>query len=155
MQDGTDSSRLALYCQDFGRVWYFLNYECSLQFMPSGQYGLCFGYCFSGPLPLRSHNAQVTFMEPFPGVPSHLDYTQKLARSILALNLSVTTTPMVKYPISQHSQISQGRSIAQVHYNHCRELLFCNTLYFSYIKVPSKFPIYIVIELGFICEILS
>ncbi len=27
----------------------------SLQFLPSGQYGLCFGYCFSGPLPLRSH----------------------------------------------------------------------------------------------------
>ena len=24
------------------------------QFLPSGQYGLCFGYCFSGRLPLRS-----------------------------------------------------------------------------------------------------
>ncbi len=34
---------------------------------------------------------QVTFLEPFPGVPSHLDYTQKLANSILALKLSVTT----------------------------------------------------------------
>ncbi len=25
-----------------------------LQFLPLGQYGLCYGYCFSGPLPLRS-----------------------------------------------------------------------------------------------------
>ena len=33
----------------------------SLQLLPSGQYGLCFGYCFSGPLPLRSHNGEVTF----------------------------------------------------------------------------------------------
>ncbi len=30
------------------------------QFLPSGQYGLCFGYCFSGPLPLCSHHGQVT-----------------------------------------------------------------------------------------------
>ncbi len=30
------------------------------QFLPSGQYGLCFCYCFSGPLPLRSHHGQVT-----------------------------------------------------------------------------------------------
>ncbi len=26
-----------------------------LQFLPTGQYVLCFGYCFSGPLPLRLH----------------------------------------------------------------------------------------------------
>ncbi len=32
-----------------------------------------------------------TFLEPFPGVPSHLGYTQKLAKSTLALKLSVTT----------------------------------------------------------------
>ncbi len=63
----------------------------SLQFLPSGKYGLCFGYCFSGPLPLRSNKGQVTFLKPFPGVPSYLDYTQKLAKSILALKLSVTT----------------------------------------------------------------
>ena len=69
-----------------------LIHVASLQFLPSGQYGLCFGYCFSGPLPLRSHNGQVTFLEPFPRVPSHLDYTQKLARTILALKLSVSTT---------------------------------------------------------------
>ncbi len=30
------------------------------QFLPSGQYGLCFGYCFSGPLTLCSHHGQVT-----------------------------------------------------------------------------------------------
>ena len=46
------------------------------QFLPSGQYGLWFGYCFSGPLPLRSHKEQVTFSGPFRGVPSHLDYTR-------------------------------------------------------------------------------
>ncbi len=26
----------------------------SFQFLPTGLHGLCFGYCFSGPLPLRS-----------------------------------------------------------------------------------------------------
>ncbi len=35
-----------------------------------------FGYCFSGPLPLRSHKEQVTFSRPFLGVPSLLDYTR-------------------------------------------------------------------------------
>ncbi len=40
---------------------------------------------------LCSHKGQITFLEPFPGVPSHLDYTQNLAESILALKLSVTT----------------------------------------------------------------
>ncbi len=68
-----------------------LTHVASLQFPPSGQYGLCFGYCFSRPVPLRSHKGQITFLEPFPGVPSNLDYTQKLAESILALKLSVTT----------------------------------------------------------------
>ncbi len=29
-------------------------------FLPSGQYALCFGHCFLGPLPLRSHHGQVT-----------------------------------------------------------------------------------------------
>ncbi len=33
--------------------------------VPAGQYGLCFGYCFSGPLPLRSHKEQVTFSGHF------------------------------------------------------------------------------------------
>ncbi len=41
----------------------------SLQFLPSGQYGLCFGYCFSGSLPLCSHNGEVTFLEPVSGSP--------------------------------------------------------------------------------------
>ncbi len=40
----------------------------SLQFLPMGQYGLCFGYCFSGPLPLRSHKEQVTFLVPTYGL---------------------------------------------------------------------------------------
>ncbi len=34
-----------------------------LQFLPSGQYGLCFGYCFSGPLHLRSHYNRLPFVE--------------------------------------------------------------------------------------------
>ncbi len=33
------------------------------RFLPSGQYGLCFGYCFTGQLSLRSHNGEVTFHE--------------------------------------------------------------------------------------------
>ncbi len=70
----------------FSRKWpdhvgkFKLTHVASLQFLPLGQYRLCFGYCFSGPLPLRSHKGQVTFLEPFPGVPSRLDYTQKLAK---------------------------------------------------------------------------
>ncbi len=79
---------------DIRRCRFILNkltHVPSFQFQPSGQYGLCFGYCFSGPLPLCSNKGQVTFLEPFLGVPSHLDYTQKLAKSILALKLSVTT----------------------------------------------------------------
>ena len=70
---------------------HFLEVKAGSEFLPSGQYGLCFGYCFSGLLPLRSHKVQVTLLKPFPGVPSHLDYTQKLAKSTLALKLSVTT----------------------------------------------------------------
>ncbi len=43
---------------------YKLTHIASLQFLPSGQYGLCFGYCFSGLLPLCSHKGEVTFLEP-------------------------------------------------------------------------------------------
>ncbi len=57
---------------------YMLTLVASLQFLPSGQYWLCFGYCFSGSLPLRSYKEQVTFSGPFLGVPipSLLDYTR-------------------------------------------------------------------------------
>ncbi len=55
---------------------YALTHVAFLQFLHTGQYGLCYCYCFSGPLPLRSHKEQVTFPWPFLGVPSHLDYTQ-------------------------------------------------------------------------------
>ena len=65
----------------------------SLQFLPTGQYGLSFGYCFSGPLPLHSHKEQVTFSGPFLGVPSHLDYTRNRPEPSLALKLSVTGQP--------------------------------------------------------------
>ncbi len=27
---------------------------CTFQFLPTGLHGLCFGFCFAGPLPLRS-----------------------------------------------------------------------------------------------------
>ncbi len=41
------------------------------QVLPMGQYGLCLGYLVSGPLPLRSHKGQVTFIRGhFLGVPS-------------------------------------------------------------------------------------
>ena len=60
----------------------------SLQFLPSGQYVLCFGYSFLGPLPLLSHKEQVTFSGPFLGVLSLLRLHSKSARTILALKLS-------------------------------------------------------------------
>ena len=41
----------------------------SLHFPPSGQYGLCFGYCFSGPLPLCSHFNRLPFVESVTGSP--------------------------------------------------------------------------------------
>ena len=39
--------------------------------------------------PLRSHKGEATFLEPVSWSPKSLDYTQKSARSILALKLSV------------------------------------------------------------------
>ncbi len=50
---------------------------------PTGVHGLCFGYCFSGPLPLRS-----LILGPLSRV--WLDYTQKSTTPILALKLSVS-----------------------------------------------------------------
>ncbi len=35
-----------------------LTHVASLQFLPLGQYGLCFGYCFSGLLTLHSHKGR-------------------------------------------------------------------------------------------------
>ena len=46
--------------------------------LPFGQYGLCFGFLASGPLPLCSHKEQVTFSGSFLGVPSHLQWIQLL-----------------------------------------------------------------------------
>ena len=40
------------------------------QLLPTGQYGLCFGYLVSGLIPLCYHKGQVTFSGPFLGVPS-------------------------------------------------------------------------------------
>ncbi len=74
-----------------------------LQFPPAGQYGLCFGYLVSGPLPLRSHKRQVTFTGPFLGVPIVFRLRSKLARSILALKLSVTTTGLPTQKAYTHS----------------------------------------------------
>ena len=70
--------------------WHFTHVSYP-QFLHTVQYGLCFGYFVSGPLPLRSHKDR-----------SHLRghfceslifrWHSKLARSILLLKLSVTTT---------------------------------------------------------------
>ncbi len=57
------------------------------QFLPKGQYGLYFGYLVSGLLPLRSHKDRSPFWES-----QVFRLHSKLARSILALKLSVTTT---------------------------------------------------------------
>ena len=38
----------------FQKLLDMLTHVASLQFLPTGQYGLCFGYCFSGPFPQRT-----------------------------------------------------------------------------------------------------
>ncbi len=60
-----------------------------LQFITSGQYGLCLGYFFSGPLPLRSHFNSPPFGVYFQESLVSIDYTQRSTRSTLALKLSV------------------------------------------------------------------
>ena len=40
-----------------------------LQFLPAGQYGLCFGYFVSGPLLQHSHNRQATSYGAISGSP--------------------------------------------------------------------------------------
>ena len=56
---------------------FMLTHIASLKLLPKGQYGsICFGYCFSGPLLLRSQKEQVTFLGPFLGVPSHFTLHQ-------------------------------------------------------------------------------
>ena len=57
--------------------------------LPTGRYGLCFGYCFSGLFPLRSHFNSPPFMVCFRESLVLIDYTQKSTRSTLALKLSV------------------------------------------------------------------
>ncbi len=61
----------------------------SLHFLPPGQYGLCFGFFFSGPLPLRSHYNSPPLGVCFRESLVLIDYTQKLTRSTLSLKLSV------------------------------------------------------------------
>ncbi len=60
-----------------------------LQFLPTNQYGLCFGYFFLGLLPLRSHFNSPAFGVCFRESLVLIDYTQKSTRSTLTLKLSV------------------------------------------------------------------
>ena len=69
--------------------WYLQHVKDKPRTLPSGQYGLSFGYFFSGPLPLRSHFNSPPFGVCFRESLVWIDYTQKLTRSILALKLSV------------------------------------------------------------------
>ena len=52
-----DFSRLSksdlITCNGLVLANHMLTHLAFLQFLLSGQYGFCFGYCFSGPLPLR------------------------------------------------------------------------------------------------------
>ena len=71
---------------DFSRHWGHMVNQLpikigSFQFLPMGLHGLCFGCCFSDPLPLCSLKD---------GPPIRVRYTQKLTRSTLALKLSVS-----------------------------------------------------------------
>ncbi len=57
--------------------------------LPTGLHGLCFGFCFAGPLPLRSLLHGLLLRVPF-GESLVLDYTQKSTISTLAVKLSVS-----------------------------------------------------------------
>ena len=48
----------------FPKSHHFVERIIPPQFLPTCQYGLCFGYLVSGPPPLRSHKGQVTFKGP-------------------------------------------------------------------------------------------
>ncbi len=61
----------------------------TFHFLPTGLHGLCFGFCFSGPLPLRSLPHGPLLRVHF-GESLVLDYTQKSTISTLAVKLSVS-----------------------------------------------------------------
>ncbi len=62
---------------------------CDFQFLPTGLHGLCFGFCFAGPLPLRSLTHGPLLRVHF-GESLVIDYTQKSTISTLAVKLSVS-----------------------------------------------------------------
>ena len=69
---------------------------------------------------------------PFPGAPSHLDYTQKLARSTLALKLSVTTHFhwVTTTPFAFHVKATTGvyeACLHQVHRPYISEAILSQT----------------------------
>ena len=100
--------------------------------LPLGQYGLWFGFWFSGPLRLHSHYGQVTFREHFPGVPSCLGYTQKLARSTLALKLTVTTKFLLG-DHHMHNKLFHDEQTLTVR----GQPMWCN------VNLPKHFPTFI------------
>ncbi len=57
--------------------------------LPTGLHGLCFGFCFAGPLPLRSLTYGPLLRVHF-GESLVIDHTQKSTISILAVKLSVS-----------------------------------------------------------------
>ncbi len=61
----------------------------TFQFLPTGLHGLCFGFCFAGPFPLRSLSHGPLLRVHF-GESLVIDYTQKSTISTSAVKLSVS-----------------------------------------------------------------
>ncbi len=60
----------------------------TFRFLPTGLHGLCFGFCFAGPLPLCSLSQGPLLRVHF-GESLVIDYTQKSTISTLAVKLTV------------------------------------------------------------------
>ena len=89
-----------------------LTHVTSLHFLPSGQYGWCFGYCFSGLLPLCSDKGQVTFFGAFSGSP----YSFKLCSEIGQIHLRIEAQCDHLFSLGDHHKDIVGISIEIICY---------------------------------------
>ncbi len=92
----------------------------TFQFLPTGLHGLCFGFCFAGPLPLRSliHGPLIRVLF---GKSLVIDYTQKSTISTLALKLSVSAIiyPRWTATLCASQEIFVYKWIGLVYYTDC------------------------------------
>ncbi len=82
---------------------YMLTHVAYLQFLPSDQYGLCFGYCFFfSRFPQRTGH----FLGAISRSPKSFRLHSKSARTILASKLSVTSTTLNIIPSPHRGSFS-------------------------------------------------